>query len=87
MFSSVKTFPDDLEGVNFSFTCNMGCGQYVSFALDTTSASSSLYVGTASVGLMPPMCYRIGVKNVTSQQDFIETFFNGISEAGATNSR
>ena len=33
------------------------------------------------------MCYRIGVKNVTSQQDFIETFFNGISEAGATNSR
>ena len=87
LFSSVKTFPDNLEGVNFSFTCNMGCGQYVSFALDTTSASSSLYVGTASVGLMPPMCYRIGVKNVTSQQDFIETFFNGISEAGATNSR
>ena len=34
LFSSVKTFPDDLEGVNFSFTCNMGCGQYVSFALD-----------------------------------------------------
>ncbi len=86
LFSTATNIPSDFNGVGFSFTCN-ACPQYVSIQFDASTSDSHLYVGETSKSNPKPMCYVIGVAGVTTQQDFENAVFNGLSSAGSENPR
>ena len=86
LFSTATNIPADLNGVGFSMDCKgYGCDQYVSIQFDSSKTDSTLYVGEKSALNPKPMCYVIGVANVTSAADLATTVFNGIVAAGAAN--
>lgn len=59
----VANVPQDLDGLGFSFDCG-GCDQFVTIMFDASTGDSKLYEG--NTGNPPPLCYVIGVENVTT---------------------
>ncbi len=78
IIAACSNLPGDLNGLGFSLTCS-GCSQYVSVQFDSSTDSSSYYVGTNSPNNPKPLCYVIGTSNVTDAKSLMETIFNGIT--------
>lgn len=78
----VANVPQDLDGLGFSFDCG-GCDQFVTIMFDASTSESKLYEGNS--GSPPPLCYVIGVGNVTTSPNLEtslgEAIFNGVNEA------
>ena len=78
----VANVPQDLDGLGFSFDCG-GCDQFVTIMFDASTSSSKLYEGNS--GNPPPLCYVIGVENVTNvpslEASLGEAIFNGVNDA------
>ena len=68
----------NLDKIGFSLNC-AGCSQFITVQFDTSTNSSNLYYGNS--GSPKPMCYVVGVKDVTDSQSLMEAVFNGVSEA------
>lgn len=78
----VANVPQDLDGLGFSFDCG-GCDQFVTIMFDASTGDSKLYEGNS--GNPPPLCYVIGVENVTTvpslEKSLGQAIFNGVNEA------
>ncbi|MGM9582045.1 MAG: flagellin [Anaerovibrio sp.] len=78
----VANVPQDLDGLGFSFDCG-GCDQFVTIMFDASTGDSKLYEGNS--GSPPPLCYVIGVENVTTvpslEESLGQAIFNGVNEA------
>lgn len=78
----VANVPQDLDGLGFSFDCG-GCDQFVTIMFDASTSESNLYEGKS--GSPPPLCYVIGVENVTNvpslEASLGEAIFNGVNAA------
>lgn len=78
----VANVPQDLDGLGFSFDCG-GCDQFVTIMFDASTGDSKLYEGNS--GNPPPLCYVIGVENVTTvpslEESLGQAIFNGVNEA------
>lgn len=72
--SAGANLPTSLDSLGFSFNCS-GCQQYVTIMFDAKTDVSQLYQGSTG---QEPMCYVIGVKNVTHASSLAETIFNGL---------
>lgn len=66
----------DLNNIGISLNCG-GCDQFITIQFDTSTDVSNLYYG--ETGGRKPMCYVIGVKDVTDSQSLMEAVFNGVS--------
>lgn len=77
---SIANVPQDLDGLGFSFNCG-ACDQFVTVMFDANASDTKRYEGTT--GNPPPLCYVVGVSNVTTapslEASLGETIFNGIS--------
>ena len=78
LFSTLTNVPSDLDGLGFSFACG-GCPQFVTIMFDASSAAANRYEGTTRIP--HPVCYVLGVQNVTNSNSLMETVFNGITAA------
>lgn len=78
--ASVTNIPQDLNGLGFSFDCK-GCDQFVTIMFDATVSDTKFYEG--STGNPKPMCYVIGVSNVSNvpslEASLGAAIFNGIN--------
>ncbi|MBP2632066.1 MAG: fliC [Firmicutes bacterium] len=72
--SAGANLPTSLDSLGFSFNCS-GCQQYVTIMFNAKTDVSQLYQGSTG---QEPMCYVIGVKNVTNASSLAETIFNGL---------
>lgn len=72
--SAGANLPNSLDDLGFSFNCS-GCQQYVTIMFDASTDVPQLYQGATG---QEPMCYVIGVKNVTNANSLSETIFNGL---------
>lgn len=79
---SITNVPQDLNGLGFSFNCG-ACDQFVTIMFDSNASDTKRYEGTT--GNPPPLCYVVGVSNVTTtpslEASLGEAIFNGISAA------
>lgn len=80
--SSVANIPKDLDGLGFSLKCKgTPCDQFVTVMFDATASDAKFYEG--STGDPKPMCYVIGVSNVSNVPSLEESLgaaiFNGIN--------
>lgn len=79
---SIANIPQDLNGLGFSFDCS-GCDQFVTIMFDASASDTKRYEGRT--GSPPPLCYVVGVSNVTAtpslEASLGETIFNGINAA------
>ena len=79
---AVANVPQDLDGLGFSLNCG-GCDQFVTIMFDASTSDTKRYEG--STGSPPPLCYVIGVSNVTTtpslEASLGEAIFNGINAA------
>ena len=79
---SITNVPNDLGGLGFSFNCG-GCDQFVTVMFDANASDTKRYEGTT--GSPAPLCYVVGVSNVTTtpslEASLGETIFNGIGAA------
>lgn len=77
---SIANVPQDLDGLGFSFNCG-ACDQFVTVMFDANASDTKRYEGTT--GNPPPLCYVVGVSNVTTapsmEASLGEAIFNGIS--------
>ena len=77
---SIANVPKDLDGLGFSFNCG-ACDQFVTVMFDANASDTKRYEGTT--GNPPPLCYVVGVSNVTTapslEASLGEAIFNGIS--------
>ncbi|WP_205764062.1 flagellin [Anaerovibrio slackiae] len=78
--SAIANVPEDLDGLGFSFDCG-GCDQFVTVMFDASTSASNLYEGES--GTPHPLCYVIGVKDVTDvptlEASLGEAIFNGVN--------
>uniref|UniRef100_UPI00386DE904 flagellin n=1 Tax=Anaerovibrio slackiae TaxID=2652309 RepID=UPI00386DE904 len=78
--SAITNVPEDLDGLGFSFDCG-GCDQFVTVMFDASTSASNLYEGES--GNPHPLCYVIGVKDVTDvptlEASLGEAIFNGVN--------
>lgn len=76
----IANVPQDLDGLGFSFDCG-GCDQFVTVMFDASTSASNLYEGES--GTPHPLCYVIGVKDVTDvptlEASLGEAIFNGVN--------
>lgn len=76
----IANVPQDLDGLGFSFDCG-GCDQFVTVMFDASTSDSSLYEGESRNP--HPLCYVIGVKDVTNvpslDASLGEAIFNGVN--------
>lgn len=83
LFNSGLKIPADLNGVGVSMACS-GCDEFVTIQFDASASDTKLYVGKSSNKNPKPICYVVGVANVTDEKSLTEAIFNGIShEASA----
>ena len=80
--SSVADIPKGLDGLGFSLKCKgTPCDQFVTVMFDATVSDTKFYEG--STGNPKPMCYVIGVSNVSNVPSLEESLgaaiFNGIN--------
>ena len=79
---AVANVPQDLDGLGFSLNCG-GCQQFVTIMFDASTSDTKRYEGVT--GTPPPLCYVIGVSNVTTtpslEASLGEAIFNGINAA------
>lgn len=77
---SIANIPNDLDGLGFSFDCG-GCDQFVTVMFDANASDTKRYEGVT--GNPAPLCYVVGVSNVTTtpslEASLGEVIFNGIS--------
>lgn len=81
--NTIANVPADLDGIGFSIDCN-GCNQFITVMFDATASDTTLYEGRK--GSPPPMCYVIGVSQLTAAdfpQNLAEAIFNGINATTA----
>ena len=76
----IANIPNDLDGLGFSFDCG-GCDQFVTVMFDANASDTKRYEGVT--GNPAPLCYVVGVSNVTTtpslEASLGEVIFNGIS--------
>lgn len=75
--------PQGLDELGFSLDCG-GCNQFVTVKFDSSTTSSHVYGGNPNSGTTNPICYVIGVGNVTNAQQLAETMFNGLAASNGT---
>lgn len=78
LFNAGLSIPTDLDGVGFSIECGQ-CDQFVTVQFDADTDASNLYIGEKSTKNPKPMCYVIGIANVTDENSLKEAVFNGIA--------
>lgn len=80
--AAVTNIPQDLNGLGFSLKCKgTPCDQFVTVMFDATVSDTKFYEG--STGNPKPMCYVIGVSNVSNvpslEKSLGAAIFNGIN--------
>ncbi len=79
--SALATLPTDLDGIGFSMACG-GCDQFVTIQFDASTDDSTLYTGTNKNP--NPLCFVIGVQNVTDKPSLMQALYNGILKANGS---
>ena len=83
---SIAKVPNDLDGLGFSFDCGL-CDQFVTVMFDANASDTKRYEGVT--GNPAPLCYVVGVSNVTTtpslEASLGEAIFNGISSVTTYN--
>ena len=80
LFNSGLNIPADLDGIGFSIDCS-GCQQFVTIQFDADTSTTQRYEGVKSTRYPKPICYVVGVSQVTDANSLMEAVFNGITSS------
>lgn len=80
LITSLRNIPRDLNELGFSLDCG-DCDQFVTIKFDANTDTSQVYGGNPNSTTRDPICYVIGVKDVTNAQTLGTAIFNGLGAA------